>query len=272
MFAFQQTKYRKGQPRMIKCSCLRRHRPDRLWPGRAHFRCGILQRAPTPSAPMIAAVYDWSGFYIGAQWRRRLEPQVLGHHDNILGAPVVPPVSEGCHTATGGVAGGQFGYRWQTGAWVFGLEAQGDWADLSGTNVRACLSAAPAQPLEDRCLRSVHRPGRLRLEQRPALRQGRRGRDRRQVSRASSPPPASCSTTPAKTPAGAAWSAPASNSASPQLVGRRRLRCTASWDRATTLTFDTAGAFSRADRIRQDVDIVTARVNYRLGGPVIAKY
>ena len=27
-----------------------------------------------------------------------------------------------------------------------------------------------------------------------------------------------------------------------------------------------------ADRIRQDVDLVTVRVNYRWGGPVIAKY
>ena len=38
--------------------------------------------------------------------------------------------AEGCHDATGGVAGGQIGYRWQTSPWVFGVEAQGDWADL----------------------------------------------------------------------------------------------------------------------------------------------
>ena len=39
-------------------------------------------------------------------------------------------VAEGCHDATGGIAGGQIGYRWQAGTWVFGLEAQGNWADL----------------------------------------------------------------------------------------------------------------------------------------------
>jgi outer membrane immunogenic protein len=33
------------------------------------------------------------------------------------------------------VVGGQIGYRWQTAGWVFGLEAQGDWADLKGSNV-----------------------------------------------------------------------------------------------------------------------------------------
>jgi outer membrane immunogenic protein len=32
------------------------------------------------------------------------------------------------------VAGGQIGYRWQSSNWVFGVEAQGDWADLKGSN------------------------------------------------------------------------------------------------------------------------------------------
>src|SRR5258705_7936889 len=44
-------------------------------------------------------------------------------------APVAP-FREGCHDATSGVVGGQIGYRSQSAGWVFGLEAQGDWADL----------------------------------------------------------------------------------------------------------------------------------------------
>ena len=39
--------------------------------------------------------------------------------------------AEGCNERSGGVIGGQLGYRWQASQWVFGLEAQGDWADLS---------------------------------------------------------------------------------------------------------------------------------------------
>jgi outer membrane immunogenic protein len=40
-----------------------------------------------------------------------------------------------------------------------------------------------------------------------------------------------------------------------------------------TYTFTTpAGAFFANDRIRQDVDLVTARLNYKFGGPVVAKY
>ena len=43
---------------------------------------------------------------------------------------------------------------------------------------------------------------------------------------------------------------------------------------ATTSTFIDAGIFvpRHATHIRQDVDMVTVRVNYRWGGPVIAKY
>jgi outer membrane immunogenic protein len=33
-----------------------------------------------------------------------------------------------------------------------------------------------------------------------------------------------------------------------------------------------AGALVGRDRVRQDVDLVTARLNYKFGGPVIAKY
>ena len=50
-------------------------------------------------------------------------------------------VAEGCHDATGGTAGGQLGYRWQAGTWVFGLEAQGNWADFKGSNVSLFVPA-----------------------------------------------------------------------------------------------------------------------------------
>jgi outer membrane immunogenic protein len=42
-------------------------------------------------------------------------------------------------------------------------------------------------------------------------------------------------------------------------------------DKTHTFT-DTTGVFFGTERIRQDVDVVTARVNYRWGGPVVAKY
>jgi outer membrane immunogenic protein len=42
-------------------------------------------------------------------------------------------------------------------------------------------------------------------------------------------------------------------------------------DRDITLV-DGAGVLSRTNSISQDVDMVTARINYRWGGPVVARY
>jgi outer membrane immunogenic protein len=44
-------------------------------------------------------------------------------------------VADACRDASGGIVGGQIGYRWQVNQFVFGLEAQGDWADLSASRV-----------------------------------------------------------------------------------------------------------------------------------------
>jgi outer membrane immunogenic protein len=87
----------------------------------------------TYKAPPIAApVYDWSGFYIG------LNGGGASSHEcwtifSAAGLPF-PPTSEGCHNATGGLVGGQIGYRWQFTNFVFGVEAQGNWANLKGSN------------------------------------------------------------------------------------------------------------------------------------------
>jgi outer membrane immunogenic protein len=86
-------------------------------------------------APPIA-VYDWSGFYVGANggWGSSRNCYDL---DSTAALGFIGPISEGCHNATGGVAGGQIGYRFQTGGFVFGVEAQGDWAGLKGSNPSA---------------------------------------------------------------------------------------------------------------------------------------
>jgi outer membrane immunogenic protein len=85
-------------------------------------------RAPayTKAPPIVQAAYDWSGFYIGINGggaTSRIDWNADGFGD------------EGSHHATGGTVGGQIGYRWQMSSWVFGLEAQGNWADFKGSNV-----------------------------------------------------------------------------------------------------------------------------------------
>ena len=91
------------------------------------FAADMAVKAPPPAPlPMI---YNWSGFYIGANggW---------GQSHNCLDfITAVGTVASGCDDRSGGVAGGQIGYRWQASQFVFGLEAQGDWADLNSTSL-----------------------------------------------------------------------------------------------------------------------------------------
>ena len=43
-------------------------------------------------------------------------------------------------------------------------------------------------------------------------------------------------------------------------------------DRTVNFTAPATGLLVASDRIRQDVDLVTVRVNYRFGGPAVARY
>ncbi|WP_025036564.1 outer membrane protein [Bradyrhizobium sp. DOA9] len=89
-----------------------------------------LAARPYTKAPpaAIAAVYDWSGFYIGLNG---------GGGSSNAKWDLVGFGRDGSHDATGGTVGGQIGYRWQAGQWVFGVEGQGNWADFSGSHVGA---------------------------------------------------------------------------------------------------------------------------------------
>ncbi len=87
----------------------------------------------TKAPPMAAPVYNWAGLYIGLNgggaWSRN-----CWNLTRAVGGTPPSPISEGCADASGTLFGGQIGYRWQTTNWVFGVEAQGDWANLKGSN------------------------------------------------------------------------------------------------------------------------------------------
>ncbi|HEY0330177.1 MAG TPA: outer membrane beta-barrel protein [Rhodopseudomonas sp.] len=87
----------------------------------------------TKAPPPVAAVYDWTGFYIGANggWGQS--------HDNRSNDTTATFL--GSYDGDGAVAGGQIGYRAQYSSWVFGLEIQGNWADLHGSTAIATGAA-----------------------------------------------------------------------------------------------------------------------------------
>jgi outer membrane immunogenic protein len=80
--------------------------------------------------PVIVPIYDWSGFHIGGNggW---------GESRNCWGFVTVAgtTLADGCSSGSGGAFGGQLGYRWQIGQFVYGFEGQGDWADLKSFRV-----------------------------------------------------------------------------------------------------------------------------------------
>jgi outer membrane immunogenic protein len=89
---------------------------------------------PAKAPAYVAAVYDWSGFYIGINggWGAANNSWTL--------QTAAGSFPEGSTNGNGGTVGGQIGYRWQTGPAVFGVEVQGNWANLNGRNT----SIAPA--------------------------------------------------------------------------------------------------------------------------------
>jgi outer membrane immunogenic protein len=91
---------------------------------------------PVP-APVTAAypVYPtlWSGLYAGANigygWG-----DTSGTYTVIGGFVPAPAGAFGSPDIDGLTAGGQIGYAWQTGQWVWGIEADFDWSGIDGSH------------------------------------------------------------------------------------------------------------------------------------------
>ena len=220
----------------------------------------LAARPYTKAPPMIAAIYDWSGFYIGINGGGATSHNCW----DLVGGG-----AEGCHNATGGTVGGQIGYRWQTGPVVFGVEAQGNWADLRGSNTSLIFGDTNRSRIDAFGLFT----GQVGYAWNNVLLYVKGGAavtdDRFEIR--DTPTNILLATTGDQTRWGGTVGAGVEFSFVPNWsIG-------VEYDHlfmgTKTVTFnDAAGVFFATDRIRQDVDIVTARVNYRFGGPVIARY
>jgi outer membrane immunogenic protein len=109
--------------------------------GASAFAADLSPRMYTKAAPVVAPVYNWTGWYAGINGGYSWQDSSVGFSpgnavtanffDNILPAGVTPR-SVGVDPK-GGLFGGQIGYNWQTGVWVLGLEADLDWADIKSS-------------------------------------------------------------------------------------------------------------------------------------------
>jgi outer membrane immunogenic protein len=219
--------------------------------------------------PMIAAVYDWSGFYIGLNggggWSHK-----CWDNTNAFGVPTIPVISEGCHDATGGIVGGQLGYRWQAASWVFGLEAQGDWADLKGSNASLFIPGATNQTKINALGLFTGQVGYAWNNVLWYLKGGAAVANDKYYGFTTAT--SIVFDTANDTRWGGAVGTGVEISFAPSWSVGVEYDHLFMGNHSTSFTGIGTGLFSRTDSIKQDVDMVTARINYRWGGPVVAKY
>ena len=214
----------------------------------------LAARPYTKAPAMIATVYDWSGFYIGING---------GGGSSHATWDFVGVGREGSHDATGGTVGGQIGYRWQSGQWVFGVEGQGNWADFSGDNTSALFATRNRTKIDVFGLIT----GQVGYAWNNVLIYVKGGAavvsDKYEISSTAGALLASTSDTRWGGTVGAGleygfapnWS-----------VGVEYNHIFLS-DKDVTFA-----GFAGSERIRQDVDMGLVRLNYKFGGPMIGRY
>jgi outer membrane immunogenic protein len=216
--------------------------------------------------PIAAAIYDWSGFYIGANggWGTSRK---CWTNTSTFGVATIPNVSEGCHDASGGTAGGQIGYRWQSSAWVFGLEGQGNWADFKGSNISTLLvtnnSKIDAFGLFTGQVGYAWNNALLYVKGGGAVTSDKYSGTLPGFPIDSAKETRWGGTVGAGIEYGFAPNWSAALEYDHLFMGKATNTFT-----ATILP----SLVTRTDSINQDVDMVTARINYRFGGPVVARY
>jgi outer membrane immunogenic protein len=214
---------------------------------------------------MIPAVYDWSGSYLGINGGWGSENRCF----DLVSAAGTFIAADGCHNTSGGVAGGQMGYRLQTGSWVYGLEFQGDWANLSGSNV-SILN--PPTVNRSRMDAFGLFTGQVGYSWNTALLYLKGGAavvaDRNDILAGG----VVVATSSGDNRWGGTVGAGVEFSFAPNWSAALEYDHLFIANNNTTFTNLTTGVTVSTDRIRGDADLVTVRVNYRWGGPVLSKY
>jgi outer membrane immunogenic protein len=221
-------------------------------------------------APAVT-VYDWTGFYIGLNAGGGSERKCWTN-SFAAGALTIPPFSEGCNDATGPLLGGQVGYRWQWTNWVFGIEATGDWANLTGSNA-SFLLVAPQETNQSKVNALGLFTGQVGYTWNKVLWFAKGG-----VAVTSSKYNGidTASGTVLDRASDTRWGAAVGTGI--EVAFGTNWSVSAEYDHlfmgTSSLNFlgVPAGGLSRRETIQQDADMALLRVNYRFGGPVVARY
>jgi outer membrane immunogenic protein len=224
--------------------------------------------------PMVAAIYDWSGFYLGINGGGGSSRDCWTATSS--NGVALPNVSEGCHSATGGMVGGQIGYRWQAASWVFGVEAQGDWADLKGSNPsQIALIPYNNQTKVDAIGLLTGQVGYAWDNVLLYVKGGAAVTDNKYTSFFPVGNVFAAAGVPFNSATDTRWGGTVGTGLEVSFAPNWSVGV--EYDHLfmgnPNITFPASGiAVGRTDNIGQGIDMGTVRVNYRWGGPVIAKY
>jgi outer membrane immunogenic protein len=245
------------------------------------FAADLAARHVYTKAPPVAPVYNWAGFYIG------LNAGGASSHNcwdinNIGGVGPIATTPEGCQNATGALVGGQIGYRWQFTNWVFGLEAQGDWANLKGSSTSLFGTLLGVPYTNQTKVDSIGLfTGQFGYAWNNVLWYAKGGaavtHDKYNgitIGAVGAIPALTAFDQASETRWGGAVGTGVEIGFAPGwsvafeydhlFMGSSNVNFTG--------TAVAGGGFSRTDSINQDIDMGTVRVNYTFGGPVVAKY
>jgi outer membrane immunogenic protein len=111
-------------------------------------RAADMPAAPMLKAPMRAPIYDWTGFYLGANGGgsggRSTTDVVLNTVDRFLAVTGQVPLGSTSGFLLGGLGGVQAGYNWQTSAAVVGFETDIQGTSEKGDGVLTAVRVNPA--------------------------------------------------------------------------------------------------------------------------------
>ena len=228
------------------------------------------RRGPAVAPVAVAPIYNWTGFYIGGH---------IGWAHSELDATLSQdffPFTAGTNLSGGGndsfLGGGQVGFNYQVGQFVFGVEGQFSWTDAGRD---ATIFIGPNSVTASTDVNWVATiAARFGVAFGNALFYGKGGiafLDWGADVTFAGPAVQNGTVSFGNTETGWMVGVGLEYGFAPNWSAAIEYDHLFMQDR--TYTFVTPGGILAGnDRIRQDVDLVTVRVNYRWGGPVIAKY
>src|SRR5262249_54990318 len=109
---------------------------------------------------VVPVAYSWSGCYIGGNggglWARKdFSVPIPAVTVPGVGAFVGGVVPIGSQDLSGWEAGGQVGFNFQAGSWVFGIQGDYDWADATATTTGILGPLGASETSRVRALGSV---------------------------------------------------------------------------------------------------------------------